>query len=81
VNVDELPLAVVLRVEPAEIAGEGLGVLVRLEPLVEPLVDRGLLGVLEPAVSEHEVVVGHEVLGVDRQRPAAESRSGLRREE
>jgi len=67
VLVDGLAFVVVVRMALAVVAGQDLARLVGLEALVEALVALGALDVAGAAMGQHERVVRHQVLGVDRE--------------
>ena len=73
--VNQLAFVVVLGMQPPIRPGDRLRRLIGLEAQVELLVLRGLGGVAHPLVTEHQVVVGLQVFGIDRQSPAAVARS------
>ncbi len=60
-----MPHPVVAGILPQVGSEDDVGVLVGLEPLVQPPLRVRLLDHAQPAVGQHQVVVRHQVLGVD----------------
>src|SRR5262245_35106762 len=67
--VNLLPLVVIVGRLQAVRAGDRLRRLVGLEALVQLLLPLGELGVAQPLVTEHQVVMRLQVLRIDQQRP------------